>query len=263
MKRYTSLAAALTLLATAAAAQGTSPAGTQTPSGTQSGSSTQGSTRSQGQPGTSGDRQFVEKMLMTNMAEIQLGQLAQRKASSPEVKSFGEQMIAEHNKANQELQPIAQRMGVQSPRQLDAKHKAVADKLTKLQGAEFDRQYMQAMVDGHREALQVAESAAGGSRTGNNGTGSSAVGTSGAGGSSAATAGSTGAGATGASSTTGDAQPRGTGSSAGTSTASSTPGSSPASSGAAPQTATEYASKTAPVIQQHLQHAERVQSSTK
>jgi putative membrane protein len=253
MKRYVTIAtvaAVMTFVGTAAGAQGTStgtstqtPA-TGTPSGSQSGSGTQ-SRGGGAQQGTTADRQFVQKMLMTNMAEIQLGQLGQQKGSSSEVKSFAQQMVTDHTKANQELQPIAQRMGVQAPTQLDAKHKATADKLSKLQGAEFDREYMAAMVEGHREALQDAQRAAGGGRstTSNTASGSSAVGTS-------------GTSASGA----GSARPAGSGAENQGSGTNVSPGS---GSGAAPQTATEYAAKTAPVIQQHLEHAQSLQRSTK
>src|SRR3954451_14903514 len=93
----------------------------------------------QSQMSGSKDKQYVQKMMMANMAEIQLGQMASERASSSEVKSFAQMMVTDHTKANQELMPLAQQMGVQQPSALDAKHKAIADKLSKLQGADFDR----------------------------------------------------------------------------------------------------------------------------
>jgi len=93
-----------------------------------------------GQGSETQSKQFVEKMLSANMAEIQLGQLGVQQATSADVKSFAQMMVTDHTKANQELMPLAQQLGVQAPATLDAKHKAIADKLAKLHGAEFDRQ---------------------------------------------------------------------------------------------------------------------------
>jgi putative membrane protein len=59
-------------------------------------------------------------------------------------------MVDDHTKANDELKTIAQNKSITLPSSIDAKHKAVADKLSKLSGDAFDRAYMQEMVNGHR-----------------------------------------------------------------------------------------------------------------
>src|SRR4051795_10418438 len=102
-------------------------------------------------------KKFAENMFMTNMAEVQLGKMGVQQASSPEVKSFAQMMVTEHTKANEELKPIAQQLEVQAPAQLDEKHQAIADRLSKLQGAEFDKEYMKVMVQAHQDAsAQIA-----------------------------------------------------------------------------------------------------------
>ena len=112
------------------------------------------------------DREFVEKIAQANLAETRLGQLAAERASSPQVKQFGRRMTTDHQKANAELKQIASKMAVQLPTDLDAKHEELHDRLSKLKGAEFDKEYMQAMVDGHQEVLQELERHAGsGERT--------------------------------------------------------------------------------------------------
>jgi len=98
-------------------------------------------------------RTFVHDMAVAGNAEVQLGQLAEQHAANGDVKAFGEMMVKDHTKANDELKPIAQKLGVTLPTELDAKHKALYDKLSKLQGAAFDREYMNAMVQGHTEVL--------------------------------------------------------------------------------------------------------------
>jgi putative membrane protein len=102
-------------------------------------------------------REFVNQMAITNMAEVQLGKLAQERAQSPQVKQFADMMVKDHTKANEELKQVASKLNVQLPTELDEKHRDLADRLSKLQGAEFDREYMNAMVDGHEDAINKAE----------------------------------------------------------------------------------------------------------
>jgi len=95
------------------------------------------------------DREFVRKAAQGGLAEVQLGQLATEKAASPEVKQFGQRMVDDHTKANEQLKQIAQQQGIQVPDQLDAKDAATKARLEKLSGKEFDRAYMNDMVTDH------------------------------------------------------------------------------------------------------------------
>jgi putative membrane protein len=88
-------------------------------------------------------------------AEVELGQLAAQKASDEAVKQFGQRMVQDHSKANDELKSLAEAKGVQLPTGLSAKDQALKDKLSKLSGRQFDVQYMQAMVKDHQH--DVAE----------------------------------------------------------------------------------------------------------
>jgi putative membrane protein len=103
------------------------------------------------------DRAFVEKIGQANFAEARLGQLAAERAANAQVKRFASRMVNDHQKANNELKSIASKMAVQLPADLDAKHRELYDRLSKLKGAEFDREYMKAMVDGHQEVLSELE----------------------------------------------------------------------------------------------------------
>jgi len=96
------------------------------------------------------DNTFVMKAAAGGMAEVQLGNLAKSQASNADVKSFGEQMVTDHTKANDELKDIAGKKGITLPTSLNAKDQALNDRLSKLQGADFDREYMKAMVSDHR-----------------------------------------------------------------------------------------------------------------
>jgi putative membrane protein len=293
-------AGAIALLATTALAQGTAGqtgagqtmgqggAGTTTRSG--SGQTNGRSSASHDdQQGDSKSRKYVEHMLIANMAEIQLGQMAAERASSSDVKSFAQQMVTDHTRANQELMPVAQQLGVQQPTQLDGKHQKIADKLSKAQGADFDRQFMKAMVSAHQDVVNQTKkiagnnnSATGSSRgtdtggtigaTGTSGTvgSSGAAGTSGSSGASGTSAGSGSSGGSatsGGSGTSGSAGTSGStsatsGSTSGTGSGTSMSGTSMSGSAAGgAQSVAEYAAMTLPIVQQHLQHAQMLEES--
>jgi putative membrane protein len=103
----------------------------------------------------SADSSWVMKVAQGGMLEVELGKLAQAQASSEAVKEFGNRMVTDHNKANDELSQLASRKGITLPTALDAKHQATKYKLSKLSGAAFDKAYMDDMVKDHR--TDVAE----------------------------------------------------------------------------------------------------------
>jgi len=97
------------------------------------------------------DKEFISKAGMGGLAEVQMGNLALAKASSADVKAFGQRMVTDHSKANEELQQLATAKGVALPTELDAGHKATMNHLSSLSGAEFDKAYMKDMVEDHVE----------------------------------------------------------------------------------------------------------------
>jgi len=99
----------------------------------------------------SGDRAFVMNMANAGMGEVELGKLAVKNGASQDVKSFGQRMIDDHTKAGDELKAIADRKNIQWPTMLDAKHKALHDKLAAQTGQAFDRAYIDAMISGHKK----------------------------------------------------------------------------------------------------------------
>jgi len=105
-----------------------------------------------------GDRDFVNDLTIANMAEIELGRMAAEKAANAEVKRFGQMMADDHTAAGNKLKPIATQHSIPMPTELDDNHRELRDKLAKLSGAEFDREYMKAMVDGHEDVADKLES---------------------------------------------------------------------------------------------------------
>lgn len=96
------------------------------------------------------DQKIVTDMARANMAEIEAGKLAVSKTQNAEVKAFAQQMIDDHTRALNDVTQLAQNKGVILPTEPDSKHKAMAAKLGKMEGAAFDRAYMaQAGVSDH------------------------------------------------------------------------------------------------------------------
>ncbi|MBZ2206445.1 DUF4142 domain-containing protein [Massilia soli] len=96
------------------------------------------------------DQKIVMDMARASMAEIEAGKIAVNKAQSPEVKAYAQRMVDEHTRALTDVTNLAQSKGVTLPTELDAKHKAMAAKLNRMEGDKFDREYMkQAGVSDH------------------------------------------------------------------------------------------------------------------
>jgi len=104
---------------------------------------------------TMSDEHFIKKAAQGGMAEVELGQLAVQKASSDQVKQFGQRMVDDHTKANDQLKQVAQQKNVTLPTEPSAKDKATKARLEKLSGTDFDKAYMSDMVKDHKK--DVAE----------------------------------------------------------------------------------------------------------
>jgi putative membrane protein len=100
------------------------------------------------------DTQFLTEAAQGGLAEVELGKLAASKATNPEVKKFAQKMVDDHSKANDELKALAMQKNFSMPTEISSKHKSLMDKLNGLSGAEFDKAYVEAMVDDHEEDVK-------------------------------------------------------------------------------------------------------------
>lgn len=111
--------------------------------------------------GTSGaaDRDFIQDQLEDGQAEISLGKIAAERASHPQVKQFAQMMVRDHQMAGEELRQVATQANIQlnTPIEPDADHKDAQEEFAKLKGREFDRRYIDKMVDEHEEAVKEVE----------------------------------------------------------------------------------------------------------
>lgn len=104
-------------------------------------------------------KSFAMKAADGGMAEVELGRLATQKASNDKVKQFGQKMVDDHSKANDELKKAASQEGLNLPADTSEKHKKLVQKLSGLSGAAFDKAYMNQMVKDHVEDVKEFEKA--------------------------------------------------------------------------------------------------------
>ena len=109
---------------------------------------------------TEKDYKFVKEASRGGMSEVDLGNLAKQKGTSQSVKDFGQRMVRDHTKANDDLKQIASQKGATLPSELDRSDRSTMDKLQKATGADFDREYANAMVKDHRTDVKEFQNAA-------------------------------------------------------------------------------------------------------
>lgn len=99
------------------------------------------------------DESFVKEAASGGLMEVELGKLAEQNAENPRVKKFGAMMVKDHSKANDELKSIATSKNINVPANMEDKNMDKVEDLRKKQGAEFDKDYMDLMVDDHEKDI--------------------------------------------------------------------------------------------------------------
>jgi predicted outer membrane protein len=103
-------------------------------------------------------RLLISEMTVVGLTEVRLGQMAVERAERADVKAFGQMMVKDHTEANAELARVASEVKIVPPTEIDKKHGDLVERMAKLTGAEFDRAYVTAMVEGHQAvAAQLRE----------------------------------------------------------------------------------------------------------
>jgi putative membrane protein len=102
---------------------------------------------------TDKDRDFVLKAASGGMMEVELGNVAQQNAQDKRVKNFGEMMVRDHTKANNELKSVAADKNINIPAGMEDHHHSMVENLRKKSGADFDEAYMDMMVNDHNKDI--------------------------------------------------------------------------------------------------------------
>lgn len=97
------------------------------------------------------DRKFAEKAARGGLMEVALGKLAQERATHADVKAFGQRMVTDHTKANEELMALLKRKNISIDASYHNDQQKMIDKLTDKTGSDFDKDYVDAMVKDHKD----------------------------------------------------------------------------------------------------------------
>ena len=105
-----------------------------------------------------GAQAYVSQAIQGDDAEVQLGQLAQQKGSTSDIKELGQKMASDHTQINQKLMvPVAKRLGASQPKGPSKKEKKAIQKLQSLSGQQFDTAYIQLIDKDHQKDLKDSQ----------------------------------------------------------------------------------------------------------
>ena len=104
-------------------------------------------------------QKFLKEAIEGNFAEVEMGQLAKKQASSDGVRSFGDMLEKDHSAANQKATAAATSLGMTPPTSPNKKQKADYEKMSKLSGAQFDKMFATHMIADHKKDIKDYEKA--------------------------------------------------------------------------------------------------------
>lgn len=99
------------------------------------------------------DAEFAVKAASGGMMEVELGNLAMSNGAAKSVKDFGQSMVSDHSKANDELKSLAVSKNISLPAMPDNDMQKKINDLKQKQGHDFDKAYIDLMVDDHKEDI--------------------------------------------------------------------------------------------------------------
>jgi putative membrane protein len=108
---------------------------------------------------TSSEKEFMANAARGGMMEVQLGNLAAQKASSNDVKQFGERLATDHSQLGQKLQQLASNLNITLPQELTPEQQTAVSRLEKLSGKAFDHEYLKSMINDHVKDISEFERA--------------------------------------------------------------------------------------------------------
>lgn len=104
---------------------------------------------------TKQDSKFMMQAASSDMMEIATSNMALQKSQNEDVRRFAQMMIDDHTKTSDQLKSIAATKNVTLPAEMDAKHRAMADKLAGVSADRFDMEYMKMQVKAHEAAVKL------------------------------------------------------------------------------------------------------------
>lgn len=105
------------------------------------------------------DAKFAVDAADGGLAEVELGKLAQQKATTRELKDFGAMMVSDHSIINEKMKNIAKNKGITLPQVTGEYRQKIRKDLSDKSGKDFDRAYVTTMIKDHKEDIKAFETA--------------------------------------------------------------------------------------------------------
>jgi len=99
------------------------------------------------------DSEFLVDATEINLEEISIGQLAQQKSTNPEIKKFGKMLVDDHTKLSGEVKTVAESRNISLPTSITEDGQEQYNKLNEKSGLDFDKKFVDMMIDGHEKAI--------------------------------------------------------------------------------------------------------------
>jgi putative membrane protein len=105
-------------------------------------------------PADKASKSFIKDAIEGDIAEVDVGKLAQEKGQSQGVKDFGAMLIKDHSEHKAKAEEVASQIGVKPPTSSSMTEKATYAKLKLLSGTSFDTAFAKAMVKDHQQDIK-------------------------------------------------------------------------------------------------------------
>lgn len=106
------------------------------------------------------DRIFLTQVMSNGHAEVEYSRLAEKQGDSLKVKTFAARLMLEHKKFGEKLEEVARRMNIKVSKELNRDQQGAVDGLSRLHGAEFDRNYLKLIIEDHERGVKAFETEA-------------------------------------------------------------------------------------------------------
>lgn len=101
------------------------------------------------------DSEFAVKAADGGMMEVMMGELAQKNSTMQELKDYGSMLVTDHTKANDELKALAAKKNINLPGAMSEDHQKKYDDMAKKTGADFDKDFIDMMIDDHQHDIDL------------------------------------------------------------------------------------------------------------
>lgn len=103
----------------------------------------------------SADQNFVKSVALSGMLEIAAGKMAGEKSKDTAIQNFGRILVKHHQQLAKDLKDVVSQRDIQFPEKLDDSHQQKMDSLAAIPTAEFDRAFLQLMIQDHKTAVSL------------------------------------------------------------------------------------------------------------